>query len=283
MARMHYHYAASKNQPGASAANGHILNEPVLWKCLLLIALTYLVWSEKLSIVLDLSPGQPANSAMMPVRQNVKASFLPEFETRPAATSPPASTPQPERKKSQVALPPGSDSHITFAVDPGFAGRNHVSADKVSGSMQKCQEYIARFSPVAVAEMQKYGIPASIILAQGLLESNAGASTLAKATNNHFGIKCFSNKCKNGHCANFSDDSHKDFFVRYGNVWSSYRAHSVLLKDSKRYAGLFRLNQSDYQGWAKGLAKAGYATDKQYADKLIALIENLELYTYDQP
>lgn len=148
--------------------------------------------------------------------------------------------------------------------------------------MAVCRSYIERFAPVAVAEMRRYGIPASIALAQGLLESNAGDSPLARKTNNHFAIKCFSKTCKRGHCLNFTDDSHKDFFIRYENVWSSYRAHSLLLKNSKRYSALFQLEPTDYRGWAYGLKKAGYATDPLYAEKLIALIENLSLHRYDE-
>jgi flagellum-specific peptidoglycan hydrolase FlgJ len=131
--------------------------------------------------------------------------------------------------------------------------------------------------------MRRFGIPASITLAQGLLESNAGDSPLVRKTNNHFGIKCFSKTCKRGHCANFTDDSHKDFFVRYDNAWSSYRAHSQFLKNTKRYAALFNLDPADYRAWAQGLEKAGYATDPLYAEKLVALIENLGLNRYDLP
>lgn len=142
------------------------------------------------------------------------------------------------------------------------------------------EKYVARFAKVAQSEMQKYGIPASITLAQGLLESNAGQSRLAAKNNNHFGIKCFSKKCKKGHCTNFSDDSHKDFFRRYDTAWESYRAHSTLLQKN-RYKRLYELDRRDYKGWAKGLLEAGYATDKRYAKKLVRLIEELRLYEYD--
>jgi flagellum-specific peptidoglycan hydrolase FlgJ len=129
--------------------------------------------------------------------------------------------------------------------------------------------------------MEKYGIPASITLAQGLLESNVGESKLATRNKNHFGIKCFSRSCKKGHCSNFTDDSHKDFFRIYKSSWESYRSHSLLLKRSDRYRRLFQLNRKDYRGWAHGLTKAGYATDKRYGAKLINLIESLALHQYD--
>jgi len=142
------------------------------------------------------------------------------------------------------------------------------------------QNYIKRFATVAQAEMKKYGIPASITLAQGLLESQAGLSSLATKHNNHFGIKCFSKKCQKGHCSNFSDDHHKDFFKIYPSAWESYRAHSLFLQKG-RYQHLLNLPSSDYQGWAHGLKKAGYATDPNYAYKLIRLIDDLKLYQYD--
>ena len=147
---------------------------------------------------------------------------------------------------------------------------------------QRQLSYVQRFAQVAQAEMQKYGVPASITLAQGLVETNAGLSQLATKNHNHFGMKCFSKKCRKGHCSNFVDDSHKDFFRIYQTAWESFRAHSLMLKQSKRYQPLFRLHKKDYKAWAHGLRKAGYATDKRYAEKLIAIIEALELYQYDQ-
>lgn len=140
--------------------------------------------------------------------------------------------------------------------------------------------YVSTYKDVAIKEMEKYGIPASITLAQGILESNMGQSKLATRNNNHFGIKCFSRSCRKGHCSNFTDDSHKDFFRKYSNVWDSYRAHSSLLQ-GKRYKHLAKLGTSNYRDWAHGLKKAGYATDKRYAEKLIRYIEDLELDQYD--
>lgn len=141
--------------------------------------------------------------------------------------------------------------------------------------------YVSKYKKIAREEMDKFGIPASITLAQGLIESNCGDSRLATKNNNHFGMKCFSKKCKKGHCSNFTDDSHKDFFRTYKNAWESYRAHSNLLM-GKRYKKLTKLGTSNYVEWAKGLKKAGYATDPHYANKLIAIVESLELYDYDK-
>lgn len=159
--------------------------------------------------------------------------------------------------------------------------RSTAKKEVVYTAKQKRQlAYVQRFAKVAQEEMKKYGIPASITLAQGLLETNAGKSPLATKNNNHFGMKCFSKKCKKGHCSNFSDDTHKDFFIKYKTAWDSFRAHSKLLQN-KRYRFLSALGTRDYKAWARGLKKAGYATDKQYADKLIRLIEDLELYRWD--
>ncbi len=128
--------------------------------------------------------------------------------------------------------------------------------------------------------MEKYGIPASISLAQGLIESRAGSSKLAVNNNNHFGIKCFSRHCRKGHCTNFTDDTHKDFFRKFPSPWESWRAHSQLLS-SGRYTKL-RKNGRDYRKWAYGLKSIGYATDRTYAEKLIGIIERYELYKYDR-
>jgi flagellum-specific peptidoglycan hydrolase FlgJ len=157
----------------------------------------------------------------------------------------------------------------------------HNAIDPAAQEAQRA--YVQRFKKVAQAEMEKFGIPASIKLAQGLLESQAGNSPLASRNNNHFGIKCFSRQCKKGHCRNFEDDSHKDFFRIYQSAWESYRAHSLLLKQKERYEALFTLPSDDYRGWAQGLAKAGYATDPAYAQKLIRLIEGLQLQRFDRP
>lgn len=143
------------------------------------------------------------------------------------------------------------------------------------------QTYIEEYQTIAKLEMDRYGIPASITLAQGLLESGAGTSTLATRNHNHFGIKCFSKTCKKGHCSNFSDDSHKDFFRIYDSSAESYQAHSKLLT-SRRYKHLLQYGKADYIGWANGLQRAGYATDPTYANKIIQLIEDFELYYFDR-
>lgn len=140
------------------------------------------------------------------------------------------------------------------------------------------EEYIARYADMAIEQMRAYGIPASITLAQGLLESAAGKSTLAREGNNHFGIKCHSDW--RGETMLRNDDAPDECFRVYGNVADSFTDHSLFLR-RKRYAELFDLDPSDYAGWARGLKKCGYATDPNYAARLISIIELYSLYRFD--
>ena len=140
--------------------------------------------------------------------------------------------------------------------------------------------YIKKYAPLAVEQMNKYRIPASITLAQGLLESGAGNSSLARRSNNHFGIKC--HNTWRGRKVYYDDDARGECFRAYGKVEDSYEDHSKFLKQGRRYAFLFKLKITDYKGWAKGLNKAGYATDRSYANRLITLIEDYDLYKYDR-
>ncbi|MFZ4542678.1 MAG: glycoside hydrolase family 73 protein [Saprospiraceae bacterium] len=165
-----------------------------------------------------------------------------------------------------------SYSNVTY-----WSGKSNSSAERKSKQVR----YVERFHKIAQTEMQKFGIPASIILAQGILESNAGQSNLAEQNNNHFGIKCFARNCKKGHCRNYTDDSHKDFFRAYGTPWESYRAHSLMIVN-KQYRKLLHFGTKDYKNWAYGLKNMGYATDRHYAESLIKTIEELELHKFDQ-
>ncbi|MBK9338168.1 MAG: glucosaminidase domain-containing protein [Lewinellaceae bacterium] len=140
--------------------------------------------------------------------------------------------------------------------------------------------YIARYANIAVQEMKKFGVPASISLAQGLVESRFGTSTLAVRNNNHFGMKCFLKNCRPGHCSNHSDDHHKDFFRKYKNPWESWRAHSQMLARG-RYAKL-KKHGKNYRAWARGLEQLGYATDPSYSEKLIGVIERYNLQRFDR-
>lgn len=139
-------------------------------------------------------------------------------------------------------------------------------------------DYIDKYADIAVTEQKKYGIPASITLAQGLLESGAGLSELAVESNNHFGIKC--HDTWTGQKYYYDDDRKNECFRKYRKVEDSYEDHSQFLL-RPRYESLFKLKPTDYRGWAHGLKKAGYATDPKYAEKLIKLIEDYDLHRFD--
>lgn len=144
---------------------------------------------------------------------------------------------------------------------------------------QRYTDYIEKYNDLAITQMREHKIPASITLAQGLLESGAGMSELARKSNNHFGIKCGGSW--NGRTVRHDDDARNECFRAYKNPLHSYEDHSKFLKSGARYAFLFRLDVTDYKGWARGLKQAGYATDPSYANRLITIIEDYNLYKYD--
>ena len=143
---------------------------------------------------------------------------------------------------------------------------------------QRYQDYFNTYKDIAIEQMLQYKIPASITLAQGVLESGAGKSELALKANNHFGIKC---NGWTGRKSYHDDDERNECFRAYNTVYESYRDHSVFLTTSQRYRQLFQLKITDYKGWAKGLKACGYATNPVYANKLIEIIELYQLYRYD--
>ena len=154
----------------------------------------------------------------------------------------------------------------------------HKSREKLS-VVERVKNYVAAFSTVAIEEMEMYDIPASISLAQGILESGMGYSRLAVEANNHFGIKCHSEW--EGKRIYHDDDEKGECFRVYKDPRTSYRDHSLFLTSRSRYNLLFDLKINDYKGWAKGLKKAGYATDPKYSTKLINLIERYSLDRFD--
>lgn len=154
-----------------------------------------------------------------------------------------------------------------------------VATSNVRTYEEEIKLYIANFNEIAKQNMKSHGVPASITLAQGILESGAGKGKLALAANNHFGIKC--HKGWTGDSVKHDDDAEQECFRKYEQPQESYKDHSLFLTSRPRYATLFVLDKGDYQGWAKGLKAAGYATDVKYPDKLIGLIERFELYKFD--
>jgi len=180
-------------------------------------------------------------------------------------------------------------SRSTTSAKPSKLTPRDAEAVTATGNAQT--DYVERFKDAAVAEMQRAGIPASITLAQGILESAAGQSELATTANNHFGIKCGNNW--SGKAYHKKDDDRdpdgnliESCFRKYGNPEESFFDHSEFLRDprkSNRYGFLFNLDKRDYKNWARGLQSAGYATATTYSDQLIDLIERLRLYEFDQP
>ncbi len=145
---------------------------------------------------------------------------------------------------------------------------------------QTTQQYIEKYKDIATKKMKEYKIPASITLAQGILESGNGNSRLARKANNHFGIKC--HKDWNGKKFRLDDDKRRECFRKYKSVEESFSDHSYFLTQRSRYLFLFKLDITDYKGWAYGLKKAGYATNPKYPQLLIKIIEENKLYKFDQ-
>ena len=144
---------------------------------------------------------------------------------------------------------------------------------------QTYQQYIDQYKDVAIEQMKRYGIPASITIAQGIFESGAGQSELAVKANNHFGIKC---NGWSGRKSYHDDDERGECFRAYDNAYESFEDHSKFLTERQRYRSLFDLKKDDYKGWARGLKAAGYATNPKYADRLIEIIQLYKLYQYDK-
>lgn len=151
--------------------------------------------------------------------------------------------------------------------------------DTVTGQKLTREDYVETYAPLAIKEMQRYGIPASITLAQGILESASGNSYLARVANNHFGIKCHD---WTGPSVHRDDDLKNECFRKYKHPIESFEDHSKFLTSRQRYRFLFDLKVTDYKSWARGLKKAGYATDPKYAHRLIQIIEENELFLYDR-
>lgn len=170
---------------------------------------------------------------------------------------------------------------------PLFAGGTR-SAPKVNQisiikTMSKSSEYVDKYAEAAMEQMRRYGIPASVTLAQGILESGSGQSELSRKGNNHFGIKATSSWINSGgRYLVYTDDRPNEKFCQYATVADSYEHHSLFLRGNSRYAGLFELSPDDYVGWTNGLQKAGYATSKSYASSLQSVIKSNGLDKYDR-
>lgn len=176
--------------------------------------------------------------------------------------------------KTMVFSTKGKKTKSNYSSNNGNKSTSNpvVTSDLVNG-------YIFHYKDIAISNMKNYGIPASIILAQGILESGAGQSKLSLTSNNHFGIKCYTDW--KGETTFYDDDKSQECFRKYKNPEESFQDHANIVSKRTRYASLFELPKDDYKGWAKGLRAAGYATDPKYPEKLINYIERYHLDQYD--
>lgn len=163
---------------------------------------------------------------------------------------------------------------LCFVVVVSFA------ATAVGNTRQTREEYVERYKAIAIAHMERYGIPASITMAQGILESDSGNSLLSTSSNNHFGIKC--KKHWKGDRVYHDDDAKGECFRAYPSVEASYQDHADFLDQSPRYDSLFAYPSDDYRSWARGLKACGYATAPDYAERLVKIIESMKLYLLDK-
>lgn len=259
--------AQTRRNPKASQAE--VPSDSAFWKAMLLLTIGYLVYDNHVATPGTQDPAAVHQTTTPPSRASLLDWFGPEQKKSHRTTAP------------MVELPPGDMYSYTLAVDPGFARRYEVPRAEQERHHAACQTYIERFAPVAIAEMRKYGIPASITLASGLLLSDAGQHPLATRANNHFEMRCLSSKCPKGHCINHPGAAHKAFYTAYSNVWGSFRAHSEMIAKHPKYNNLFQLPKGDFAGWARGLQVDHQERDPRHADKLIALIVNLQLDRFD--
>ena len=176
---------------------------------------------------------------------------------------------------------------MVFAVSPLHAGNDRpapkLNRISIQRTMSKASDYVDRYAEAAMEQMRKYGIPASVTLAQGILESASGQSELSRKGNNHFGIKATKTWLDGGgRYLVYTDDKPNEKFCQYASVADSYEHHSLFLRGNKRYANLFELSPDDYVGWTRGLQEDGYASSKQYASSLQSLIKQHGLDRYDR-
>lgn len=185
-----------------------------------------------------------------------------------------------EIRKGRFIIPELEPDSIAYFVNNNVVNMNTITkSNKAVNKHEATLQYIKRYKKVAQDEMRIYKIPASITLAQGILESGAGLSELSSKDNNHFGIKCKS-CCISCLCRNYEDDDKCDMFRVFNSPWESFREHSKLLTGA-RYKSLFKYG-TNYKKWAYGLKKCGYATAPNYAQLLISIIEKHKLYQYDK-
>ena len=224
-------------------------------KILLIFIILTLIGCNATKPVIVTTKKAPLKSKSEVVRTVKKTNPLSSNSTKPILSKP--TRPEPKKNETETIV---------------STSRTVVTNDIV-------RVYISQYKDVAMGNMRNYGIPASIILAQGILESGAGRGDLALNANNHFGIKC--HEGWTGESVKHDDDSAQECFRKYDNPSQSFKDHALFLTGRSRYAKLFGFSKDDYKAWARGLRAAGYATDPKYPDKLISYIERYNLDQYD--
>ena len=251
-------------------------------------ALLYLFTDREFSIQFRLYDAPVATNERLPAPRAVRTAALPTVPAPKVNSKPPAATARPTIPTA--AATPAAPSRrvfrhsdyqdLQFLLEPDYATRHQLPRDLVDAKLDACRAYVTRFAKTAIAEKARYNVPVAIKLAQGLLESENGKNPLAVAANNHFALPCGISPDATG-CLPAQRYGHTAEFQRFDAPWNSFRMHSLLL-NSDQYSHLLRLPAKDYKAWARGLQMAGYSPDPNYADKLVKVIEGLELFLFDR-
>ncbi len=237
--------------------------EPFFWKLLLLSAMAYFVWSEKVSIDIGFVAIRKAELSDQFERQTTDFFGLLGLGSKSGAG---------------VRIEEGAVNNLTFVLDPGYAHRYQIDDETVRQSREQCRQFVKQFSPVAIAEMRRFGVPASILLAQSLLASDAGADALTLQTNNFFLRTCHNEPCRAKH-TDLAGDVEVDVFP---NLWGSFRAQSVFFKNADGFRTLLDRRNQNAHTWAKALDVLGYSTDPEYGAKILTLVKSMDLESFDQ-
>lgn len=217
-----------------------------------------------------------------PAKSQITKPIVKNTTAIPKQTESSKSVTKPETKTVDVVKEPNLDTNDQQAVDLKQDNSQIEileATTRVKVTTAMVLDYIEKYRGIAIEDMREYGIPASIILGQGILESGAGTGPLSAQANNHFGIKC--HKEWNGPSVRYNDDVENECFRKYNDPKESYKDHSLFLITRAHYSSLFQLDKTDYKGWARGLKNAGYATDPAYPTKLIGIIERYNLQRFD--
>lgn len=240
--------------------------ESFLWKLLMLSALAYFVWSDTISIGIGPISIQKTEMGRRLAQRKTDILGVLGFEGK---------------QQNAILLEENELDNLSFALDPGAAARFELSSDQVDMQILRCSQFVKNFSPIAIAEMRRYGVPASILLAQALLASNAGELPLARETNNFFLRPCQSSACKYQHFEDLETADEAAVMDVFPNLWGSFRAQSLYLRQTASFSNLFQGKKMDCQEWAEGLQNGGCNADRQYGKKLLAVIQALQLEAFD--